>query len=378
MKFLFVASLHHPDSGRSELPDDFPSAQAEASWTRALRDLGHETTVFWRNVDSLDEFRPLVMTERRSLARAVRALVSRVPWLSPGSRRRNCRLVELGKRDPPDVVVVIGNNADVTATTLQTVKRATGALVVYACGDSPAVFARPIERAAAGVYDLVIANDAGHAEQWRQLGACRTEVLPMSAVDRDLCMAAPDAAGAKFECDVGFAGTLVPAALYRKRVEALEALRDFDLAIWSVHEVPASLRRFHRGPLVGPAMLRALSASRVVPNPHGDTMSGGGNMRLFEACGVGALQITDDCPAAHRWFVPGEHLVVYRDPGHLRSLVGYYLAHEEQRRQIARAGQRHVLASHTYHDRMRRLIDLVGGVAGPSAVQPGAAARLTR
>ncbi|MCL4847477.1 MAG: glycosyltransferase [Acidobacteria bacterium] len=368
MKFLFVASLHHPDPGRSRLPDEFPSAQAEASWTKALKDLGHETSVFWRNVDSLDEFRPLVMTERRSLARAVRALVSRVPWLSPGRRRRNGRLVELARREPPDVVVVIGNNTDVTAATLETVKRETGALVVYACGDSPVVFARPIERAAARVYDLVIANDAGHAAQWRQLGARRTELLPMSAADVELCVAAREAAGTEFECDVGFAGTLVPAALYRKRVEALEALRDFDLAIWSVHEVPPSLRRFHRGPLVGPAMLRALAASRIVPNPHGDTMRDGGNMRLFEVCGVGALQITDDCPAARRWFVPGEHLVVYEDPGHLRSLVGYYLAHDEQRRRIARAGQRHVLAGHTYHDRMRRLVELVEGLRRPSAV----------
>ena len=45
------------------------------------------------------------------------------------------------------------------------------------------VFSRPIERAAAPCIDLVVANDFYHAIQWRELGARRVEVLPMSAID---------------------------------------------------------------------------------------------------------------------------------------------------------------------------------------------------
>ncbi|MCU0257384.1 MAG: hypothetical protein MUF60_11665, partial [Vicinamibacterales bacterium] len=278
-----LASLHHPDRPSATLPADFPSTQPESAWTRELRALGHQARVFWRNVDSMEAFRPLVMRQRLTLARALRALATRAPRLDPRVRRRNARLVALARDLRPDIVVVLGNNAEVVPDTLARIKRDTGALVVYGCGDSPRVFARPVERDAAPLYDLVIANDATHAAEWRALGAPRAEVLPMAAADPEACAFAPltDEQRASWACDVGFAGTLVPASLYGRRVEALEALRDLDLAIWSVHEVPPSLRRFHRGALVGPPMLRALSAARIVPNPHGDTMPDGGNMRMF-------------------------------------------------------------------------------------------------
>jgi spore maturation protein CgeB len=223
------------------------------------------------------------------------------------------------------------------------------------------VFSRPVERAAAPLYDLVIANDYYHAIQWRELGARRVEALPMSAIDPgfhhpfDLT----EQERQQYACDVGFVGTLVPNKLYGERIAALEALRDFDLGIWSVHEVPASLRQFYRGPALGEQMLRATCAARIALNPHGDFMRYGGNMRLFEVCGVGAFQIVDDRPGVQTWFNVGEHLVTYRDPDHLREQVAYYLAHDDERQRIAAAGLAHVRAHHTYDHRMARLVELI-------------------
>ena len=159
-------------------------------------------------------------------------------------------------------------------------------------------------------------------------------------------------------------GTLVPDRLYSERVAALEALRDFDLGIWSVHEVPPCLRPFYRGPALGEQMLRITCAAAITVNPHGDFMRWGGNMRLFEACGVGAFQIVDDRPGVAEWFTVGEHLVTYRDPDHLRERVAYYLAHADERARIAQAGQAHVHAHHTYDHRMARLMALVADIRG--------------
>jgi spore maturation protein CgeB len=273
-------------------------------------------------------------------------------------------LIQFAADFQPDVIILPGDNNVILPETLAKLKHDHGAILVYGCGTSPIVFSRPVERAAAPLYDLVIANDFYHAVQWRELGAQKVEALPMSALDPifhhpyDLT----NEERALYTCDVGFVGTLVPNNLYGERIAALETLRDFDLGIWSVHEVPPSLLPFYRGAALGEQMLRVTCASRIALNPHGDFMRYGGNMRLFEACGVGAFQIADDRPGVHAWFTVGEHLITYRDPDHLRELVQYYLAHEDERARIAAAGQAHAQTHHTYDQRMARLMTLVNEI----------------
>jgi spore maturation protein CgeB len=306
------------------------------------------------------------MTSRLGLRRALAAGVALVPAWNPDVRMRNRRLLREVRRFRPDVLILTGDNDVILPATLKAIRQELPTTLVYASGTSPIVFGRAIERAAAPLYDLVVANDYYHAVQWQELGARRAEVLPLAGVDPSFHRRyeLTETERARYRCQVGFVGTLVPSNLYGDRVAALEALRDLDLAIWSVHEVPGSLRSAFRGALLGEEALRALSAATVAVNPHGNFMRYGGNLRLFELCGIGALQITDDRPGVHRWFDVGEHLVTYRDPGDLRRLVGHYLTHDEERRRVAAAGQRHVHLHHTYEDRMRRLMELVQEVRG--------------
>lgn len=364
MRILFVASLHHPPPDARPGPTDgvgehlFPPSQAHAWWVKALRAAGHTCDIFWRSASALPwrRQRPLRMTEHVTVGRAIAAVAARLPRFNPDLRMRNRRLIRHCRDHRPEVVVLVGGNTVILPETLRMV-RATGATVVYTCGTSPVVFAHALEREAAPLYDLVVANDLFHAAQWQELGARRVEVLPMSAVDpevhRPYDLSVDERA--RFACDVGFIGTFVPQRLYSERVAALESLRDLDLAIWSVHELPPSLRPHGRGPLLGEAMLRAMCAARIVVNPHGDFMRWGGNMRLFEACGVGAFQIADDRPGIRSWFEPGRHLVTYSEPAQLRELVTFYLAHDNEREAIARAGCAHVHAHHTYDHRMADL-----------------------
>jgi spore maturation protein CgeB len=301
------------------------------------------------------------MSERVTLYRALQALAARVPRINPDVRLRNRRLCRAAATFRPDVVVLTGDNTVILPETLAALKEDHGSALIYASGTSPVVFSHAVERAAAPLYDLVVTNDLHHAIQWRELGAPRTEVLPLGAVDPDWHRPydlEPEER-ARLACDVGFVGTLVPALLYGERIAALEALRDLDLAIWSVHEVPASLRRFHRGPALGLDMLRAMRAAAIALNPHANFMRSGGNLRLFELCGIGAFQVADDRPGIRAWLTPGVHLETYRDPDHLRGIVGRYLGDPEARRRLAEAGHRHVHARHTYDQRMARLLELL-------------------
>jgi spore maturation protein CgeB len=303
------------------------------------------------------------MGRRLTLRRAIGAMAAAVPALNIDFLLRNRRLIRDAMRFRPDVILLVGGNEVILPETLATLKSELGPTLVLASGTPPGIFSHRIERAAAPLYDLVVANDLYHAAEWKELGARRAEVLPLSAVDPEFHRhyALTPAEQTRFGCDVGFVGTLVPERLYGERIAALEALRDFDLAIWSVHEVPPSLRGAARGPALGEEMMRAVSGSRIVVNPHGDFMRYGGNMRLFEVCGAGTFQICDDRPGVHEWFRAGTHLVTYRDPGELRERVAYYLSHPDERERIAAAGQAHVYARHTYEQRMARLIELLEG-----------------
>jgi spore maturation protein CgeB len=142
-------------------------------------------------------------------------------------------------------------------------------------------------------------------------------------------------------------------------VEALEALRDFDLGIWSVHDVPPALRPHVRGRALGEEMLKILSAAKITINVHGDFMRYGGNMRTFEAASAGVFQIADDLPGTRQWFREGKTIVTFKDLDDLRTKVAYYLAHEAERQAIAHQAQAHVYAHHTYDQRMAQVEALI-------------------
>lgn len=376
MKILFVASLHHPEALRAavaatppgETPPLFPPSMSQHFWEKALRKRGHTLEVFWRNQPAI-QIGGSGSTRRHSQGitprKLVEAAINRVPpQMNPDIRLRNTRLIEQARAFRPDVLWMVGDNTIIYPETLSTIKRETGCKIVYACGTSPIVFSRPIDRAAARLYDLVMASDYYHGIQWRELGAPRMEVLPLAACDPDFhhpYELTPDER-ARYTCDIAFVGTLVPDHLYSRRVRALEALTDFDLGIWSVHDVPPSLRRFVRGKALGEDMLHILSASKLCFNTHGDFVFYGGNLRLFEVAGAGICQVTDDLPGTRLWFptLPdGETIVTYANEDDLRAKVAYYLAHDEERLAVAKRAQAHVYAHHTYDARAAKFEELL-------------------
>ncbi len=368
MKILFVASLHHPEAlraARVQQPNVlFPPSMSQHFWAKALRKRGHTLDVFWRN--NLDE---KGQTQRFSTgitpAKLINAAINRIPpQINPQNRARNAALIAHARAFRPDVLWMVGDNTVILPETLAAIKAEIGCTLLYACGTSPIVFSKPIDRAAAPLYDLVIANDYYHGIQWLELGAKRMECLPLSACDPDFHhpYALSDDERAAYACDIAFVGTLVPDNLYSRRVKALEALTDFDLGIWSVHDVPPSLRKFVRGRALGEDMLKILSASKLCFNTHGDFVFYGGNLRLFEVAGAGICQITDDLPGTRAWFpqIDGEPMILtYSDVDDLRAKVAYTLAHDDERQQMAQRAQAHAYTHHTYDHRAAQLEGLL-------------------
>lgn len=374
-RVLFVAALHHPEVLQTELHSAqpgapaplFPSSMGQCFWERAMRAAGYEVAVFWRNLPGygrrdIARLRGAVFREGLSPGKLAAGLARRLPArLNPDYQRRNRLLIQQARRFRPQIIWLSGDNREIYPGTLRQLQQEHSCKIIYVSGVSPIVFSHANERAAARMYDLVLVNDFYHGMQWRELGARRVECLPYVGVDPDFHYPQPlTDVPQDTLCDVGFVGTLVPGNLYSERVAALESLRDFDLGIWSMHDVPASLRPFYRGPALGKEMLRVLSSVKISLNIHGDFMRYGGNMRLFEAAAIGAFQIVDERPGVGEWFSVGEHLATYRDLPDLRAKVAYYLAHEDERRRMAAAARTHALARHRYDQRLAVVEGLLG------------------
>jgi spore maturation protein CgeB len=369
MRVLFVSSLHHPEELRAEIartPADqphplFPRSQAQYSQAKAFQKRGHLVDVFYRNLPSVGAMPAMPRYSKGlGLSRFIAGAIQRIPpQLNPDIRLRNQRLIDRARTFHPDVLWITGDNSTIYPETLAAIKQVTGCKVVYTCGTSPVVFSHPIERRAARLYDLVIASDYYHGIQWLELGARRMECLPVSACDPELHHPydLTDEEHESYSCDVTFVGTLVPDNLYSRRVRALEALRDFDLGIWTVHDVPDSLRRYVRGRALGQTTMRIMSAAKINFNIHADFVWYGGNIRLFEAAGVGRLQIADHLPGTLAWF--GQTIITYHDTRDLCEKVAYYLQHEDEREDIARQAQAHAYQNHTYDMRIAQVETLL-------------------
>lgn len=387
-RILYIASLHHPqqllaERARTTEPLAFPSSMAHHFYERVQRQQGWQIEVFWRNLPGwtrdIGALRPHRQRARLTPGQVISALWRRVPHLlNPDLRWRNAHLLSQARAFQPDIVWLVGDNTVITPQTLARIKAETGCTLIYTSGTSPIVFSHAIEREAAPLYDWVFVNDLYHGVQWLELGARRMVCLPVVAIDPEhhAGIQLSEAEQAQYRADVAFVGTLLPPRLYSQRIAALEALRSFDLGIWSVHDVPETLRAHLRGPALGAEMLRVLKASAISLNVHGDFMQYGGNMRLFEAAAVGAFQIVDERPGLGRWFTPGVHLVTYGDEADLRDQVAYYLAHPEERQRMAQAARAHVLAYHTYDQRWAQMLAYIHADNSPPSLsaQVGAGA----
>lgn len=165
------------------------------------------------------------------------------------------------------------------------------------------------------------------------------------------------------DIEVSFVGGL--SAGHGQRIELLEAIaRELPIELYlSGFKGIASdspLHRCMRGEVWGRDMYDILRRSKVTLNSHINAAKGmAGNMRLYEATGVGSFLLTDNLPNLPDLFQPGVHVGTYDSASDCVAKIKYYLAHQTERESIAHEGQRHTLEQHTYRKRLQELLELV-------------------
>lgn len=160
--------------------------------------------------------------------------------------------------------------------------------------------------------------------------------------------------------DVSFIGTL--SEEHYDRIQLLEAVaKTFKLELYApgIDRIPSSVLRSNwKGQAWGRDMYDVISRSKITLNSHIDSVgSEAGNMRLYEATGVGTFLLTDARPGMSQLFEPGVHVATWRTPAECVEKIEYYLAHDAEREKIAAAGQKHTLNVHTYAHRAQMLAE---------------------
>lgn len=166
------------------------------------------------------------------------------------------------------------------------------------------------------------------------------------------------------DIDVSFVGGL--ASNHTKRIALLEGIaRELPIELYlSSFTGIAEMSPLHahvKGEVWGEDMYQVLRRSKITLNSHIDAANGmAGNMRLYEATGVGSFLLTDNLPNLPTLFKPGIHLDTYENVQECVAKIKYYLSRDAEREKIARAGQEHTLTEHTYGQRVEELLMLIG------------------
>ena len=219
--------------------------------------------------------------------------------------------------------------------------------------------AAPLPAHDIAAYDLMLSSLPNLVDHFRRQGL-RSEFLRLAFEPRVL----QHLGNGSPRHDVVFVGGL--GGPHERGTQMLEQLaRRHAVRVWGYGRerlnADSPLRAVCQPPLWGLEMYRELRAARIVFNRHIDIAANyANNMRLYEATGVGTLLLTDRKDNLAELFEPGGEVIAYGSPEECVELAGHYLAHHDEREDLARAGQARTLREHTWPHRLRELVDVVG------------------
>jgi spore maturation protein CgeB len=207
-----------------------------------------------------------------------------------------------------------------------------------------------------GVYDLMISQLPTTVKFFRGLGV-RSEINHLAFEPAVLDLLPPKPVT---DIDVSFVGSV--SLDHQQRIALLEAVaRRYDLKLWGnrPQALPASspLHRCFQGEVWGADMYQVLRRSRITLNSHIDLAGReAGNMRLFEATGVGTFLLTDFKDNLDTLFAPDREVGVWRSIDDCLKAIDHYLGDDTRRAEIAQAGQARTMAQHTYRHRAGEIL----------------------
>ena len=131
-------------------------------------------------------------------------------------------------------------------------------------------------------------------------------------------------------------------------------------AEWGINPTTSTLRERFPGrvfpPVFGLEHMKILARSKVALNSHSEIAGNScGNMRMFEATGMGACLLTDQKDDLHTFFEADREVVTYRTTREAIEKTKMLLENDRLREEVAAAGRQRTLRDHTLEARSRLL-----------------------
>lgn len=111
--------------------------------------------------------------------------------------------------------------------------------------------------------------------------------------------------------------------------------------------------------MFGKAASLVYAGSKINLNISLKGIEGGTPQRIMDVMSAGGFVLSSYCAETAELFEEDKEIVMFRTPEELVEKVDYYLAHDKEREQIARAGYEKVINCFTYEKKMKELMDWV-------------------
>ncbi|QQZ62826.1 glycosyltransferase [Paenibacillus sonchi] len=220
-------------------------------------------------------------------------------------------------------------------------------------------------------FDYIFTIDQAALEQYKRLGHPHVYHLPLGT---DPAMYRSTPVSEEFTSDICLVG--VP---YSNRIELIEFLlqrTDYQIQIvgrgWGKYNNEWT-KNLYRGLDLVNAWVRPetvvnyYNGSKIVLNIHRPShekynknrmgiIAKSINNRTFDAASCEAFQLIDSKEELVNHFEEGKEIVSFEDKHDLLEKIHYYIAHDEERKRMAKKARQRVLTSHTFQHRIDHLL----------------------
>lgn len=217
-------------------------------------------------------------------------------------------------------------------------------------------------------YDHVLYHSPAHSrdlnmdEKLRYVGAKRADFWPFAIFDAqfDPSQAEETIFARPRDIDVVFIGfpyrNKLPAfAKAKKALGHRLVMYGFDVRYNVYFNLKYRWPGWVKAPLKpGRAFIDLYQRAKIGFNVHNRGEFTVGSFRLFELPANGVMQVSDGGQHLSAFFEEGREIVGYRDLDDMIDKIRYYLAHDDERLEIARSGFRRVMRDHRIAHRLQQ------------------------
>lgn len=325
---------------------------------RALSELGHQVELFDYRKTAYGSSTPSAQLTHWRKMRRLMLRICRINMIE----RMNIKLVNFVELLSPDLVLVQKGEI-IFPETIKKIKDKSKAKVVVWHADSPFSALTSSNNIIHSLleYDVCFAFDPYYIPEMIRAGAKRAEYLPFACdpgIHGKIELTEKDKI--TYGSDICFIGNYQ--GINSERTKTLQSLSDLNLRIWgngweNIEDTNLGKCITNR-PAYGEEMVKIYNASKIAINIHHSQSITGINMRTFEAPACGCFLLTDELPELVKFCKPNEEIVCYKDISDLRNKIEYYLDNPDERKKIARKGQKEIRERHIYIRRMEQLIKI--------------------